>query len=321
MIIDSELKAYVFGYIVNNIKSIKTDEIIVDVKNIFSYKNVNELEIYDTITSYGKCINNVNDDLVVTSFDLISEIKNNRDISYFVKTNQKYVNDFLLAYFEKNATFCKGECVITFDTEEKSKAFTETFHIPFRQQMFFNLYQIVYSNTNLLDLYGCIYGNAKYFIDKELQKQFQKYLSIDNIPVIEFQRCTQNAVIPTKANFSDVGYDLTAIGVHKVINSKTILCNTGIKLNIPISYYVEIAPRSSIIKSGYMLANSIGIIDVSYKGELLIALTKIDEESPSIQFPFRCCQLIVRKQVFPIMKEVDDISISKRGEGGFGSSG
>jgi len=321
MIIDSELKAYVFGYIVNNIKSIKSHEIVVDVEKIFSYKNVNELEIYDNVTSYGKYISNANNDLVVTSIDIISDIKNNIDISYFVKNNERYVGDFLLAYFEKNATFCKGECVITFDTEEKSKAFTETFQIPFKQQMFFNLYQIVYSNTNLLDLYGYIYGNAKYFINKELQREFQKCLSIDEIPVIEFQRSTNNAVIPTKANFSDVGYDLTVIGIHKVINSKTILCNTGIKLNIPNSYYVEIAPRSSIIKSGYMLANSIGIIDVSYKGELLVALTKVDEESPSIQFPFRCCQLIVRKQVFPIMKEVDDITISKRGEGGFGSSG
>ena len=70
-----------------------------------------------------------------------------------------------------------------------------------------------------------------------------------------------------------------------------------------------------------MLANSIGIIDSSYRGELLIALSKIDDNSSDIQFPFRCCQLIMRKQVFPILEEINETSDSSRGDGGFGSTG
>jgi dUTP pyrophosphatase len=100
----------------------------------------------------------------------------------------------------------------------------------------------------------------------------------------------------------------------------TALYNTGIKLDIPIGYYVELVPRSSISKSGYMLANSIGIIDCSYKGELLVALTKISANAAEIEYPFRCCQLIMKKQIFPYIVEVTDLEESKRAEGGFGSS-
>jgi len=69
-----------------------------------------------------------------------------------------------------------------------------------------------------------------------------------------------------------------------------------------------------------MLSNSIGIIDASYKGELFVALTKIDEESHDIEFPFRCCQMIMKKQIYPQLKELCELTTTSRGEGGFGSS-
>jgi dUTP pyrophosphatase len=102
----------------------------------------------------------------------------------------------------------------------------------------------------------------------------------------------------------------------------TKLYRTGIKLEIPVGYYVEIVPRSSLSKTGYMMANSIGIIDCSYKGELLVALAKINRNALDIQFPFRCCQLIMRKQIFADMVEIQqtELTDSNRGEGGFGST-
>jgi dUTP pyrophosphatase len=69
-----------------------------------------------------------------------------------------------------------------------------------------------------------------------------------------------------------------------------------------------------------MLANSIGIIDCSYKGELFVALTKMDD-SAHIEYPYRCCQLIMRKQIFPEMVEINEVDTNtNRAEGGFGSS-
>ena len=138
------------------------------------------------------------------------------------------------------------------------------------------------------------------------------------------------AVIPSKVRYSDAGYDLTIIKVHKRLTSNTVIYDTGIKLEIPNGYYVEIVPRSSISRSGYMLANNVGIIDQGYRGNLYIALTKINDTIPDItdtdnwQLPWKCCQMIVKKQIYSklvVCSSVnDDIEKSNRGTGAFGST-
>lgn len=70
------------------------------------------------------------------------------------------------------------------------------------------------------------------------------------------------------------------------------------------------------------MANSVGIIDPSYNGNLLVALVKVDPEAPEVTFPFRCCQLIFRQQVHVNVNEVDTMfDATERGAGGFGSTG
>ena len=86
-------------------------------------------------------------------------------------------------------------------------------------------------------------------------------------------------------------------------------------------YYVEVVPRSSISKSGYMISNSIGIIDQSYRGNIMVSLTKIAPEAPDIVLPFKCCQLIFKKQIYADIIEVNDsFDITDRNEGGYGST-
>ena len=120
---------------------------------------------------------------------------------------------------------------------------------------------------------------------------------------------------------SDAGYDLTIISLYKTFSNKTKLYDTGIKIDIPNGYYVEIVPRSSISKSGYMLSNSIGIIDQGYKGNLYVALTKIDDEMPDLTLPFKCCQLLIKKQIYSKFYETNEqLENSNRNIGGFGST-
>ena len=88
-------------------------------------------------------------------------------------------------------------------------------------------------------------------------------------------KTNKNAVIPSKSGENEVGYDLTAIEFEKLILDNVYLFNTGIKVEPPQGFYVEIVPRSSIIKSGFMLANNTGIIDPTYRGNLKIALLKM----------------------------------------------
>jgi len=130
------------------------------------------------------------------------------------------------------------------------------------------------------------------------------------------------AILPTKGHPTDVGYDLTVISKHKELTADTDLYDTGIKASVENGYYLEIVPRSSLSKSGYMLANSVGIIDPGYTGNLYVALTKVDKFSPRLELPFRCCQLIVRKKVESTLSLVNNFDhISARGVGGFGSTG
>jgi deoxyuridine 5'-triphosphate nucleotidohydrolase len=145
---------------------------------------------------------------------------------------------------------------------------------------------------------------------------------IRNLTCCKLARTRSDAVLPTKARFSDVGYDLTILEKLKDFNEKTSLYDTGIRIQMPSGVYAEVVPRSSLSKSGYMLANSVGIIDNSYTGNILIALTKIDPSASDITLPFRCCQLVFKHQVYAHFEETDLLSFDDtgRGAGGFGST-
>jgi len=254
-----------------------------------------------------------------------TDFNNHTNINFgkFLKScNKEYAIGFLRAFYEKNGKISKIDgkyyCDITCYVIENMMYFADYFNVPYISSNMFNMHKITYIGVNILDVVGAIYINHIY----NYTPQYSDFKNLINNekPLIKYIKMHENGLGPVKANYSDVGFDLTAIGIYKQVNKKTILCNTGIKLDIPIGYYVEIAPRSSIIKSGYMLANSIGIIDSSYKGELLIALVKIDDDSQDIVFPFKCCQLITKKQIFPDMLFTTNMDETKRGTGGFGSS-
>ena len=137
-----------------------------------------------------------------------------------------------------------------------------------------------------------------------------------------FKKTENDAVIPTKAHPSDTGYDLTLIRMSKDMSrcgQTIIMYDTGIAVCPPDGYYTEVVPRSSLSKTGYMLANSVGIIDSTYRGSIKIVLYG-DESLKSQELPFRGFQLILRKLEEAETVEVDDLDSTVRGEGGFGST-
>ena len=137
---------------------------------------------------------------------------------------------------------------------------------------------------------------------------------------LKFVKTDKRAVTPSRAHDTDIGYDLTAIDVYKVLSDKTILFETGIAVQPPEGMYTEILPRSSITKTGYMLANSVGVIDPPYRGSLKIAVRKIDDSFPDLEPPFCKFQLIMRKAHLYNLEEVESLDETVRGKGGFGSS-
>ena len=143
--------------------------------------------------------------------------------------------------------------------------------------------------------------------------------------MLKFYKEDKNAKDLVKFNDSDIGYDLTIIKEHARYG-KTILYDTGIIIEPPNGYYTKIFPRSSLIKTGYIMTNSVGIIDPDYRNTLKIALTKIDDTMEDIKLPFRCAQLVLEKS-YPVMvydvkeeKLVHFSDNSSRGRNGFGST-
>lgn len=130
---------------------------------------------------------------------------------------------------------------------------------------------------------------------------------------------SDDAVLPIKAGPQEVGYDLTAISKVKTIGQMTMY-DTGISVEPPEGFFSQIVPRSSIVKSGYMLSNSVGVIDPTYTGTLKICLTKIDPMAGSLELPFTLCQLVFHKSYhFPI-EVVSELTGTSRGDGAFGST-
>ena len=139
--------------------------------------------------------------------------------------------------------------------------------------------------------------------------------------IIKF-KIEEGGILPSKAGDYEVGFDLTIISKIKSIDPYTSLYDTGVRVEPPINYYFEIVPRSSLYKSGYILSNSVGIIDPSYRGTIKVALTKINKHAPDIELPNKRFQLIPREFISNKLNilEVTKLSDTDRGEGGFGST-
>lgn len=135
------------------------------------------------------------------------------------------------------------------------------------------------------------------------------------------ERLYEDSVMPTKTRALDVGYDVALIRTVATHGSDFVLFGTGLKVKPPDGFYIEIIARSSLFKSGWGLANSVGVIDPTYRGELLVALVKLTQEARDLQLPCVCVQLVLREQFLTYVKEVDRLDPTPRGSGGFGSTG
>lgn len=130
-----------------------------------------------------------------------------------------------------------------------------------------------------------------------------------------------NAVIPTYSKDGDAGMDITAT---EVINNTTsqVTYGTGISLEIPKGYVGLVFPRSSIRKMELELSNSVGVIDSGYRGEIQATFNKTNGlNSVKYNVGDRICQIMILPYPNVTFNEVDELSDTERGEGGFGSTG
>ena len=138
---------------------------------------------------------------------------------------------------------------------------------------------------------------------------------------VQFYQTHHDAIVPTKAYPTDSGWDLTLLTLEKTMDEGNVeLYNTHIKVKPPQGYYFEVVPRSSISKTGYMLANSVGTIDESYIGNIYIPLRKTRPDA-SLELPCKIAQLVLRPLILcETHVRFEDFDATERGDGGFGST-
>lgn len=137
---------------------------------------------------------------------------------------------------------------------------------------------------------------------------------------LKFKRLSPTAKAPYKAYPGDAGFDLYANSFHQDEESGVITYNTGISVEIPEGYVGLLFPRSSVYKVGLHLANSVGVIDAGYRGEVKVKYYHKSSFTPYERWE-RVAQLVIIPLPFFLLEEVEELSSSKRGTGGFGSSG
>ena len=138
---------------------------------------------------------------------------------------------------------------------------------------------------------------------------------------VRIKKINQNAVIPTYAKDGDAGMDLVAT---RIISNTTfdVSYGTDLAMEIPNGFVGLIFPRSSIRKYELALSNSVGVIDSGYRGELQATFKKTNGlDSLAYKVGDRIAQIMIIPHPPIEFNEVNELSDTERGEGGFGSTG
>ena len=140
---------------------------------------------------------------------------------------------------------------------------------------------------------------------------------------IEFKKLNENAVTPTFGTEFSAGADLYSAEDEIVINpGETKFIGTGIATAIPVGTVGLIYARSGLAcKKGLAPANKVGVIDSDYRGEIKVALHNHGCVAQTVLKGERVAQMVITPYFAVDYVEVDSLSETERGEGGFGSTG
>lgn len=140
---------------------------------------------------------------------------------------------------------------------------------------------------------------------------------------VRMRRLRDDVELPAYAHSGDAGLDLRAAESLVLKPMERRLVSTGLAVAIPDGYAGLVMPRSGLaLKRGLTVANTPGLIDAHYRGELKIIAINVDPcDSVSITKGDRIAQLVIQKVPEVELVEVDELDETDRGAGGFGSSG
>jgi dUTP pyrophosphatase len=137
------------------------------------------------------------------------------------------------------------------------------------------------------------------------------------------QRLDSSARLPGRAKGGDAGLDLTSVVDVEVAPGERAMVRTGVAVAIPDGFAGLVLPRSGLAsREGLTLANSPGLIDAGYRGEIMCAVVNLDRHRPvRVRRGDRIAQLVLMPVAAADPEWTAELPPSERGEGGFGSTG
>jgi dUTP pyrophosphatase len=145
-----------------------------------------------------------------------------------------------------------------------------------------------------------------------------------NTVSIKILKIYEDVLIPERQTIGSAGYDLYSYCPNglEIPPITPIFIPTGIKIEIPPNYDIEIRPRSGLsTKNLLFLPNSPGTIDSDYRGEIMVCMVNFSKTSFMIEHKMRIAQIILRQNISIKWEIANSLLNTDRGSGGFGSTG
>ena len=139
---------------------------------------------------------------------------------------------------------------------------------------------------------------------------------------LKVKKLNQDAKLPNFAHKGDAGMDVYSIEEAVIKSGETKLIKTGISIELPERTEAQMRPRSGLaLKNSITLLNSPGTIDEGYRGEIGVIMINHGKDNFKVEKHMKIAQMVV-KPIFDInVVEIEELSDTDRGEGGFGSTG
>lgn len=139
---------------------------------------------------------------------------------------------------------------------------------------------------------------------------------------LKIKKLNENAHVPHYAHPGDAGLDLFACEEVDLAPGSSALVRTGIAIELPAGTEAQVRPRSGLaLKHGVTVLNSPGTIDEGYRGEVGVILINHGSEPFHIAPGAKIAQMLIKPVITAQVVEVDELTDTRRGEGGFGSTG
>jgi len=138
---------------------------------------------------------------------------------------------------------------------------------------------------------------------------------------LKVKKLSREAKLPTKATEGSVCYDVFSTKRILFSPNEKNMIHTGLVFEVPKGYGMDIRPRSGLASRGLIILNSPGTLDSDYRGELLISCANISNRNILVDKGDRIVQIRLFKVIDLEFEEVEEISETVRGKGGFGSTG